>query len=123
MAPIFEEMIKDFWTDLRKCKTLDSYILLLTNLEQKFVDYLHEVKDDKDKLDEFPFLAMISEVNRVCPKALVQISGKNEVFHTVSMILKTYNKKDQDFLRNHFLLSKNINVIHVNFSKRISEEK
>jgi hypothetical protein len=118
MALIFEEVIKEFWTELRNCNTLDSYILLLTELEKKYVDYLHEIKDDKDKLDEFPFLAMISEVNRVCPKALIQISEKNEVFHAASMILKTYSKKDQDFLKNHFLSSKNFNVIHVDFSTR-----
>jgi hypothetical protein len=123
MALIFEEMIKEFWTELRKCNTLNSYILLLTDLEKKSVDYLHEIIDDKDKLDDFPFLAMISEVNRVCPKAFIQISEKNEVFHAASMILKTYSKKDQDFLRNHFLSLKNFNVIQVDFSKRIPEEK
>jgi hypothetical protein len=118
MALIFEEMVKEFWTALRKCNTLDSYILLLTDLEKKFVDYLHEIIDDKDKLDQFPFLAMISEVNRVCPKALIQISEKHEVFRAALMILKNYTKKDQDFLKNHFLSLKNFNVIHVNFSKR-----
>jgi hypothetical protein len=118
MALIFEEMVKEFWTALRKCNTLDSYILLLTDLEKKFVDYLHKIIADKDKFDQFPFLAMISEVNRVCPKALIQISEKNEVFRAALMILKNYTKKDQDFLKNHFLSLKNFNVIHVDFSKR-----
>jgi hypothetical protein len=120
MELIFNEMIQDFWRKITKCKTLDSYMLLLTNLETEFVEHLHKMKDEMDKsyLDDFPFLAMISDIKKVYPKALIQISERNETFRVALQILDSYSVKDQDFLRNQFLSSKYFNVIYVDFSKR-----
>jgi hypothetical protein len=120
MSFYLDEFVSAFWEAFRNCKSKHSYKFLLEKLELMTTEYLSQLEGEEYKsfYDNSPFLAMISEVELVCPEAVYELAEENPVFSTAAYIISTYKEKDRKFLRWHFLGKNDDNVVQIDFDKR-----
>lgn len=117
MSFYIDDYIVSFWNSFEKCESKKDFIKLLEKVELMAIEYLTSLEGDEYSkfFEESPLLAMISEVQRVCPEAVLEQGEKNIIFSTACLILSQYTDDDRNYLRRHFLKKDDHKVVYVNF--------
>lgn len=104
----FVEIIDFFWINFRKAKSYEDYLYLLENIEYKCIELYKQI----DKLNQndpikqqMPLLAMISEIQLVCPKAVEHMAEKSEIIKKAASFLERYSPQKRQLLKKYFLNS------------------
>lgn len=118
------ELIEEFWRDLKFCKSKQSYKDLLAKVEIVCLKELKSKEGENSISEGLPMLAMISEVQLLCPAAVNEMAQTNAVFSTANNLLSGYSQEDRNFLRSHFLKGiENDNVIYMDFINKKTKSK
>jgi hypothetical protein len=119
MSFYFDEYIQSFWEMLEKCKSKNQYIRLLEKCELMCLEYMNSLEGKEYHMffQESPLLAMISEVQSICPEAVLELAEEKTIFSTAAYILSEYSSEDRSFLRRHYLKRDKMNLIYVDFGK------
>lgn len=120
MTFYIDEYIQAFKQGLLNCNTKDDYLDLLKKVELMCIEHLNTLSEDEYSsfYDESPLLAMIAEINLVCPESVSELAKENIIFSTAQEMLSDYSKDELAYLRRHYLKIENSNVIKVNFKAK-----
>ena len=115
-----DDYIEAFWQTFENCQSKNDYISLLEKCELLCIEYLNALQGEEytSFFDESPLLAMVSEVQQVCPEAVLELAEEKVVFSTAVYVLSEYSEDDFSFLRRHFLKKNDDKVIYLDFDKK-----
>lgn len=120
MSFYIDDYIVSFWETFEKCYSKREFVQLLEKVELMCIEHITTLEGDEHKtfFDESPLLAMISEVQRVCPEAVLELVDDSIIFSTAYCILAQYDEDDRNFLRRHFLKKDDSKIVYLDFSNR-----
>ncbi|MEK5217745.1 hypothetical protein [Psychrobacillus sp. FSL H8-0487] len=105
MAITIDQLIDYFWLHFDKAESPADYVRLLAKVEIYTLELFSasDNVDDSIHLDSSPFLAMASEIERVCPKAVELLATKSEIIAYSLSIINSYTLEQRIQLRSVFL--------------------
>lgn len=104
MALTIDQLIEFFWLHFDKAESPADYVRLLAKVEIYTLElFTTSNVEDSNHMDSSPFLAMASEIERVCPKAVELLATKSEITAYSLSLLRSYSLEQRIKLRSVFL--------------------
>lgn len=104
-----DDIVRNFWREYHLASNKFAYKQLLLNAKLSFIELMENLEGEEflTTYDHSPLLAMISEVQRVCPEAVEELANQENFFATAQEILSNYTEEKRDLLRDTFLKKPN----------------
>lgn len=105
MAYTPEQLIEYFWHKFDEAQNPADFVRLLAQIEIYTTEMFSssDSEDDSIHLDSSPFLAMTSEIERVCPDAVELLASKSKIISYSLSLLRSYTLAQRIELRSVFL--------------------
>ena len=106
----FDDIVETFWLEYDKATIKEEYLLLLKQMKLYFTELLDTLEGEEflTFYDESPLFAMISEVHRICPIAVIELAEKDRFFSTALELFSGYSEEKRDILRDLYLNKPNL---------------
>lgn len=105
----FDDIVETFWLEYHKASIKEDYLVLLKQMKLYFTELLDNLEGEEflTFYDESPLFAMISEVHRICPSAVIELIEEDKFFGTALDLFSGYSEEKRDILRDLYLIKPN----------------